>query len=133
MLFCCHSQLEATFPFKVFCFPAIAVLLFSSFFLSDLCLCSALCHWCHAEGVLCHLLLCLYFRHVDPFSLLHRPSPSLSEEDQQPFHNNSQRSLKRCAVKLRQAASAPCVFGVSHFGTENEGFALRMNFLSAFV
>lgn len=120
MLFCCHSQLEATFPFKVFCFPAIAVFLFS-FFLSDLCLCSALCHWCHAEGVLCHLLLCLYFRHVDPFSLLHRPSPSLSEEDQQPFHNNSQRSSKHCVMKLRQAASVLRVFGVSHLEQKTRG------------
>lgn len=68
-LICYPSQLEATFPFKVFCFPAIASTFFFKFYLKwPLPLCTALCHWCHAEGVLCHLLLCFNSRHVDPFS-----------------------------------------------------------------
>ena len=77
------------------------LLLFFSFW-SDLSLCPALCHWCHAECVLCHLLLCLYSRHVDLFT------PSLSKDDQQPRHNR-QHSLKLCVMKLRKAVSLVCV------------------------
>lgn len=50
----------------------------SYLFWSDHSLCTVLCHWCHAEGVLCHLLLCFNSRHVDPFSLLLRLTLSLS-------------------------------------------------------
>lgn len=38
-------------------------------FLSDISPRTARCRWCHAEVVLCHLLLCVRFRHVEPFSV----------------------------------------------------------------
>lgn len=132
MLFCSHSQLEATFPFKLFCFPAIAVLLL--FFWVT----SVFAQRC-AIGVMlrvCCVICCygLYSRHVDPFSLLPRPSPSLSEEDQQPFHNNSQHSSKHCVMKLRKAASVLCVVWCFSFGTEKTRvFAPLTNLSSAFV
>lgn len=39
-------------------------------FWSDISPCTARCRWCHAEVVLCHLLLCVRFRHVEPFSVV---------------------------------------------------------------
>lgn len=94
------QQLEAKFSWKFFPFslpqPMFFVCLFF-LFLSALSLCTVLCHWCHAEGVLCHLLLCVYFRHVDPFSFLLRLSPSMR-----------QHSLKQCVYKVEKRG----LFGV---------------------
>lgn len=96
-----------TFPFTVFCFPAIAST-FLFFLRWPLSLHSTVplvsCWGCVVSFVAMPLL-----QACGSFLLL---SPSLSKEDQQPCHNNRQHSLKQRVMKSREAACLLWCFGL---------------------
>lgn len=73
-------------------------------FLRDISPCTALCPWCHAEVALCHLLLCIRFRHVEPFSVLNL---SLYAQRGPATRSHRQHSFKECVFKLREDVRVP--------------------------